>query len=418
MEFSDLKKLQDFPESALISQKVIPYLYGRGCKYFNSSVDISVGHTIIEADLIVYLDEKKFNPYIVVEVKKNLPNELTFLDPAVQKAFSVAAALNTSIRYLLVTNGDEYYWFERSSKGLSLIQLAEPPDLAQQAHQLTLFEEKLIPISDPEEFLKIMQSVIETLAREGVVFGLRMATEINRILLAKLKDEENLSANGQSIFNSNSLWPEEVARNIEYLYKAALEDLEGISIHEVSVKEGLWLLSLQALFAVVKILERYALSTVTASIRGGFFWEAFSDYSRIEGGIHTTPIGLAELLINLIQPQLGMHIIDPACGSGLFLIAASKYIENQHILTQAQLTTHELEEGYQIKNDIVGIEWNAEVAELASTNLALNGISPRNIIQANALDQQRLPFLGINTDSYDRVVLDPPIPRDAQRVVT
>jgi Type I restriction enzyme R protein N terminus (HSDR_N) len=244
MEFSDLKKLQDFPESALISQKVIPYLYGRGCKYFNSSVDISVGHTIIEADLIVYLDEKKFNPYIVVEVKKNLPNELTLLDPAVQKAFSVAAALNTSIRYLLVTNGDEYYWFERSSKGLSLIQLAEPPDLAQQAHQLTLFEEKLIPISDPEEFLKIMQSVIETLAREGVVFGLRMATEINRILLAKLKDEENLSANGQSIFNSNSLWPEEVARNIEYLYKAALEDLEGISIHEVSVKEGLWLLSM------------------------------------------------------------------------------------------------------------------------------------------------------------------------------
>jgi type I restriction enzyme M protein len=407
MEFADLKEPRNVPESLLISQKVIPYLYHLGCKFLKSDERISIGNSKAEADVVTYLDEEKSKPYIVAEVKSNLPNEITLLDPAVQKVFTIAVALGTSVRYLLVTDGNKYYWFERNYEGHSLIQLDEPPELFQQTYQPPLFEEKLLPITDPEQFLRIMQSVIQALAREGVVFGLRMATEINRVLLAKLKDEEILNDRGQSIFTTNSLMADQVARNIEHLYRAAIASLEDISTDDVSAKEGLFL-SPQALFTVVTILERYALSTVTASIRGGFFWEAFSDYSRIEGVIHTTPVGLADLLIQLTPLQPGMRIIDPACGSGLFLIAAAKQMENQRMLAQTQ-PPYLLEEPYNIKEDITGIEWNAEVAELAATNLALNGLSPNKIIRTNALDQRELSYYGINTGSYDRVILDPPI---------
>jgi type I restriction enzyme M protein len=408
MELTNLKEPQDVPVSILVNEKVIPYLYNLSYEYLKSDVHIATGNIKARADLVAYLDEEKIKPYIVVEVKSNLPNELTLLDPAVQQVFTVAAAMESSVRYLLVTNGSRYYWFERISEGHSLIQLDGSPKHLQQIYQMSLFKEKLLPITDPEQFLRIMNSVIQAIAREGVVFGLRMATEINRILLAKLKDEEILSAGGQSIFTTNNLMAEQVAQNIEYLYKAAIASLEDISIDKIPTKEGLWFLSPQALSTVVRILEQYALSTVTASIRGGFFWEAFSDYGRIEGGIHTTPVGLAELLVQLIQPEPGMRIIDPACGSGLFLIGATKYIENSQILAQTQLT-HLLEEPHHLNRDIVGMEWNAEVAELASTNLALNGISPNKIIHANALDLWALKFYGINTQSYDRVILDPPV---------
>ncbi len=61
---------KDDPESVLISQRVIPYLHSLGYRHLNSDLRVSIGNSDAEADLVVYLDQEKSRPYIVVEAKK------------------------------------------------------------------------------------------------------------------------------------------------------------------------------------------------------------------------------------------------------------------------------------------------------------------------------------------------------------
>ncbi len=203
MNYSNPQNSDTFPESVLINQKIIPYLYELGYKYTDTNVKVSKGITVAIADLVAYLDPDKTQPYLVVEVKLHLLPEITLLDPPVQKVFSYAAYLGTSVRYLLVTDGTRFHWFERSSEGHSLLLLDEAPRALRQQH-LVVFSNSLLPATDPQQFLDLMHSVMQVLAREGTGYGLRMGSEINRILIAKLRDEQIVEAGGESLFRSES----------------------------------------------------------------------------------------------------------------------------------------------------------------------------------------------------------------------
>jgi hypothetical protein len=138
MNYSNPQNSDTLPESVLINQKIIPYLYQLGYQYTDTNVKVSKSLTWAIADLVAYLDPDKTQPYLVVEAKSQLPLEITPLDPLVQKIFSSAAYLGKSVRYLLVTDGTHYHWFERSSEGRSLLQLDEAPYLLHQ-QRLALF---------------------------------------------------------------------------------------------------------------------------------------------------------------------------------------------------------------------------------------------------------------------------------------
>jgi type I restriction enzyme M protein len=403
MDKTNLQDSNDFSESVLISQRIIPYLRNLGYRYLESEAPVSIGAIKARADVIVYRGKEKVEPYIVVEAKRRLPSEITLLDPAVQQAFTIAVALGTSVRYLLVTDGRRYQWFERSSEGSSLVQLTDSPETDQKTDQLASLSKSLIPVTDPDQFVRLMRSAAQVLAEEGVVSGLRLGIELNRILIAKLHDEQVMLAGGNSNFISYDEPAELVARKIEQLYKAAIIHLNGVPTPERG-----WLIPPQTLLTVVRILEPYALSFVTSSIRGHFFWQALSNFTRVGEGTFTTPVPLAELLVQLVRPRKDERIIDPACGTGLFLIESLKYMEAQSF-TEEKMLSDLQSVSYQYQQNVLGVEWNAEVAELAITNLVLNSISPRGIIRANALNRRELERFGIQMGAYDIVLLDPPI---------
>jgi len=403
MDNIDLGDRNDFSESVLISQRVIPYLHNLGYKFLSTNLPITKRNRIIQADVVVYNDKEKIEPYIVVEVKRKLPNEVTLLDPAVQQAFTLAVELGPSVRYLLISDGQRYDWFERSAKGTSLVQLSNPPETEQRTEQLLLLSKSLVPITDPEQFIRLMQLAIQVL-REEIPNGLKVGIELNRILIAKLYDEQVILEGQDSNFTSTNETAELVASKIEKLYKNAVTHL-----NDLPPKDGLWILSPRALLNVVKILEPYALSFVTPNIRGHFFWQTFPNFINFyKEGVFTTPALLAELLVELVEPHQGDRIIDPACGTGLFLIESLKHIEIQSLTGENPFSSIE-DIAYKYQQNVVGVEWNPEVAELARTNLVLNGISPKQIVRANALDERELKSFGIEKGIYDIVLLDPPI---------
>ncbi|QFP75791.1 class I SAM-dependent DNA methyltransferase [Deinococcus sp. AJ005] len=60
-----------------------------------------------------------------------------------------------------------------------------------------------------------------------------------------------------------------------------------------------------------------------------FLIEKFADDAGKKGGEFYTPKTVVELLVTLLEPQQGMRVSDPACGSGGILIEAAQYVESE-----------------------------------------------------------------------------------------
>jgi type I restriction enzyme M protein len=385
-------------ELSLINEKLLPYLRRLGYEHIEGNVSVPLGSRTLEADCVVYLDEKKEKPFIVVEAKSVLRPEVTLMEPAVQQAFAVATALGGGVRYILVTDGSRYQWFERGAGTQSLAPTKYPPKGPNEPHQRTLLELPLTPVAGVGQYLSLLESVVDVLRKEGFVFGLRMGIELNRILIAKLHDERVVAAGGGRRFSAEDNNPAATAARVKELYGEAMAALGGEGEYQN------WSLSAGTLFTVVRLLEPYAISSVTDDIRDRSFWRVFSRLLGKDEGVHTTPSPLAELLIHLADPAQGELVIDPACGTGLLLLEAY-----DHINTRPDGESENAGRRATQEARLTGIELNAEVAELAATNFALNGFPPARIINADSLRKQELERAGVREEGYDLVLLHPPL---------
>ena len=84
-------------------------------------------------------------------------------------------------------------------------------------------------------------------------------------------------------------------------------------------------------------------------------------------GQYFTPRPLIAAMVDVIAPQPGQVICDPACGTGGFLLAAHDYLAKHHALDRAQ--KKKLKSG-----TFFGIELVDSVTRLCAMNLLLHGI--------------------------------------------
>lgn len=95
-----------------------------------------------------------------------------------------------------------------------------------------------------------------------------------------------------------------------------------------------------------------------------------------------TPRAITQVMVHLVNPQLGETVMDPACGTGGFLTATIEYLRHQ-------LTDHSRTKDKEvIEKSIFGIEKKQLPHLLCVTNLLLHGIDvPSQIDHRNTLAQ-------------------------------
>lgn len=106
-------------------------------------------------------------------------------------------------------------------------------------------------------------------------------------------------------------------------------------------------------------------------------YQIFLDDKKKEGGIFYTPEGLASLVLDNVLKGEGT-LLDPSCGSGMFLILAFRkmYVSPTGKLTTRQKIQHRLEF---IKKHIFGIEIESTAARLALFSLYLEVLNSQEI---------------------------------------
>ena len=97
-----------------------------------------------------------------------------------------------------------------------------------------------------------------------------------------------------------------------------------------------------------------------------------------KSGEFYTPRAITEFITDMINPQLGEKILDPACGTGGYLTAAIEHLKKQ---------ANSVEERQSIAKNVMGWEYKPLPYLLATTNLILHDMEVPNITFRDSLDQ-------------------------------
>lgn len=115
-------------------------------------------------------------------------------------------------------------------------------------------------------------------------------------------------------------------------------------------------------------------------------------------GEYYTPRAVTQFMADMLDPQLGETVMDPACGTGGFLVSA---LENLHKLAKSP------EDWQQINASISGIEKKPLPYLLSITNLILHNIEAPKISRDNSLSRRPLRDYG-EADRVDVILTNPP----------
>ena len=134
----------------------------------------------------------------------------------------------------------------------------------------------------------------------------------------------------------------------------------------------------------------YLLSTVAGQKKAGYF---------------RTPRHIIDFIVEIVDPQKEDKILDPACGTAGFLIAAYKHILKNNTDKKmgrpgSLLTSTERKK---LTNNIVGYDISHEMVRLSLVNLYLHGFAEPGIYEYNTLSS-----LERWDDAFDCLLANPP----------
>ena len=116
-------------------------------------------------------------------------------------------------------------------------------------------------------------------------------------------------------------------------------------------------------------------------------------------GEYYTPRPLTRFMVEMVSPKLGNSILDPACGTGGFLIDTLEYIRKNEVKTKA--------DEKKLQNQIRGVELKPLPHLLAITNMILHGVdTPKNLRRGDMLAQPLREYGP--KDRVDIIVANPP----------
>ncbi len=121
---------------------------------------------------------------------------------------------------------------------------------------------------------------------------------------------------------------------------------------------------------IVDLIDKEQWSSLSADVKGDAYEGLLQKNAEdVKGGAgqYFTPRPLIAAMVEVIAPQPGQAICDPACGTGGFLLAAHDYLAKHHSLDRAQ--KKKLKSG-----TFFGIELVDSVTRLCAMNLLLHGI--------------------------------------------
>ena len=318
------------------------------------------------ADLVVYKTDK-ITPYIIIEVKK--PKE----DQGIEQLRSYLNAEGCEIG--LWSNGNKKIILYREYPKQFNNSLSDLPRANQTTHDLLRSKKTLLSHTtkkaDLKEIIKSMEELV--LANAGVdVFN-----EVFKLIYAKLYDEGQAITmrKDKEIYFRQYESTEKTYQTINDLFKKAINKWPGIFHKQENIS-----LSPEHLSIVVGELEKARLLGSDLSIIDESFEYLIPEVAKGKKGQYFTPRHIIDMAVKMLNLKPDEYVIDPAAGSGGFLISAMYQVRDNYL--------HKSNKAMQeyAREHIWGIDFADEISKVARALMLIAGDGRSHMFKLNSLD--------------------------------
>ena len=188
------------------------------------------------------------------------------------------------------------------------------------------------------------------------------------------------------------------------------------------------ILSDRALAFIVSELAKYDFTRTDVDAKGVAYQELVGVNLRGDRGQYFTPRGVVKLVTDMLDPKASEKILDPACGTGGFLVAAlghmlKKFRDEQHTQAGKESTTEFLNVHERLKeyaaSKVYGTDFDPFLIRAAQMNMVLAGDGRGHIYNINSLEfpfghlaDLRTAKKEIPLGSVDIIATNPPFGSD------
>ena len=362
------------------------------------------------ADIVVFLDDDKKDPYIVVECKKDGISDAEFKQ-AIEQVFGNCNSL--SAHFAVVVAGNTRRSFDvKGSKSRERSQniIADPPvryGKVQEWRYLKGIPNSELSVIERGELIRVLGQCQDTLWQGGKLAPTDAFDELAKILFIKIRDEKKARRKGEpyDFQIKTHETPKSVANRINRLYKEAKAQDPEVFTENIEIDEN-------RLVSVVNYLQRINLNQTDLDVKGVAFEKFLGNFFKGETGQFFTPRDVVEFMVDMVKPDHEERILDPACGSGGFLLHAMDYIRKQ----ASEYHDKDSREHYLHWHDfaekrLFGIEINDSIARVAKMNMIIHDDGHSNVISNDALNNIDLLYKQHNSfekDKFDLILTNPP----------
>lgn len=404
---------------------VIPFLKELGYNVddmrFENSMNVQTGtkSIIVKSDIEI---KEQGNIEIVIDTKA--PN-ISLGEKEILQSVSYAKLVATPpALYAIVTNGIDVvvtniYTGKRTSiipsKGELAVEISRTRKKVLTEIEVREIQSLMLTLNNSDELYRIIKKCKDIIEKKGLIRSDQSFKEMTKILLVKM-NEEKRAKNGKT-----NRFQTAVLRKMALADEVSLYD-EFISLFENAQSEYPIYNSLETikikdhdcLEKVIEELEPWSFIGTGDDIKGTVYEIFLKSTLRGDFDQYFTPREIVDFMVKYSNPKIGDKILDPACGSGGFLIQSFQHV-NQKI-TDSPFSEKDSKNKFNelIEKCLWGGEADEDLHVLAKINLIMHGDGYNNIYQGDSLSNPNIP-----NNAFNLILTNPPftIPYEFKNVL-
>ena len=384
---------EEYVRQEIAKSLVREYRYARS----DTAVEFTtrVGSKKPRADLVVFppgSDHKQENAQIIVECKSAKVKASDKKDGIGQLKSYMAACPN--VTYGMWTNSAERFCYRRiESKGsIKFEEVADIPEFGREDGPDDRPQFDQLKPATSDALLFAFRRCHNYIAGNQGLQKPQAFWELLKLIFCKIHDESNndkveffSAANERHGLNG----PAKVVKRINTLFGQVRADYSSI-FREQEVIE----LTPIVLAYLVSQLQMYSLLESDADVKGRAYEEIVGSNLRGDRGEFFTPRNVCTMAVVMLDPGENEVVIDPACGTGGFLITAMNHVINKIKATELAKCGNKIGRAERAartriqryaKRNICGIDFNPELVKASKMNMVMNNDGSGGLFQANSL---------------------------------
>ncbi|RYF31166.1 MAG: N-6 DNA methylase [Comamonadaceae bacterium] len=401
LDFIDGTTLRPDTPEEYVRQEILKSLvreYGYGKRDIRVEFPIKFGSRRVRVDIVVFppdlrpSEQTQASAWLIIECKSAKVRPSMKKDGVEQMLSYMAACPNVAVG--MWTNGEDMasYAFEAETSGQRVtVEIPDIPHCGDTAEAGTPRFDQLRPAASDSLLFAFRRAHSYIAGNQGMQKP-EAFWELLKLIFCKIQDERDSSspqffATPKERQNMTGLMRcsarigklfESVKRQYPQIFKSA-EQIE---------------LEPKVLAYIVTQLQMFSLLDSDVDVKGKAYEEVVGSNLRGDRGEFFTPRNVCNMMVGILDPTDKDLILDPACGTGGFLIAAMNHVlgsvkrdvRASGRSRQLQDDTIRDRKKYFLEKNLVGLDFNPNLVRATKMNMVMNNDGSGGLFQANSLD--------------------------------